>query len=60
VSVRESSDAAAPGSRVPEESQIKAYKNQNNADIHHEPVPESMLKEQDIHGNDNSYHCQNV
>ena len=46
VEVRRPSDAAALSSRVFQESQIEGGKNQNNADIHYQPFPESILKEQ--------------
>ena len=46
-------------SRLLEEPEIKGYKNQNNADIRYQPLPESILKEQYIHADDNRYHYQN-
>jgi hypothetical protein len=46
--------------RVLQESQIEGRKHQNNADIHHQPFPESILEEQQIHTNDNGYHRHTV
>jgi hypothetical protein len=52
--------AAAPSLRVLQESQIEGYKHQDNADVHYQPLPESILKEQKIYTNDNGYHHHNV
>jgi hypothetical protein len=45
----------ALGSYVLEESHIERREHQNNADIHHQPFPESVPKEKYVHGNDNGY-----
>ena len=50
----------ALSSRVLEESQIEGCKHQNNADIYHQPFPESILKEQYIYANDNGHQYENV
>ncbi len=39
--------------RVFEESQIESGKYQDNADIHHQPFPEVILKDKKIHTQDN-------
>jgi hypothetical protein len=46
--------------RVLEESQIERYKHQDNADVHYQPLPKSILKEQQIYAYDNSYQRHNV
>jgi hypothetical protein len=38
--------ASAPSLRVIKESKIEGYKHQDNADVHYQPFPESILKEQ--------------
>jgi hypothetical protein len=52
--------AVAPRSRILYESQIEGCKHQDNTDVHHEPFPESILKEKKIYANDNGYHHQTV
>jgi 1,2-phenylacetyl-CoA epoxidase PaaB subunit len=44
--VRQPRGAAADSLWVLEESQIKGSKHQDNADVHYQPFPESILKEQ--------------
>jgi hypothetical protein len=44
--VRQPTAAAEIGLRVLQESQIEGQKHQNNADIHHQPFPESIPKKQ--------------
>ena len=45
--------ATADSLWVLEESQIKGRKYQDNADVHYQPFPESILKEQQVYTNDN-------
>jgi hypothetical protein len=40
---------------VIEESQIEGCKHQDNTYVHHQPIPESIPKEQYIYTNDNGY-----
>jgi hypothetical protein len=46
--------------RVLYESQIEGCKHQDNADVHYQPFPESIPKEEQIHTNYNGYQHPNV
>ena len=43
-----------------EESQIKSSKNQDNANIHYQPLPESISEERHIYTDDNGCHRHHV
>ncbi|MGF6413972.1 hypothetical protein [Paraburkholderia sp. MM5482-R1] len=53
-------NAAAPGLRVVQKSQIEGCKHQDNADVRHQPFPEPVPEEQQIYANDNGYQHHNV
>jgi hypothetical protein len=40
---------------VLQEPQIEGRKHQDNADVHHQPFPESIPKDEQIHNNYNGY-----
>jgi hypothetical protein len=46
VAIRQPVGAAALSLQVLQESQIEGCKDQDNADVHYQPFPESILKEQ--------------
>jgi hypothetical protein len=48
--------AAAPNSRAPEESKIEGYKNQHNTNVHYQPFPKTIPKEEQIYAHDDRYH----
>jgi 1,2-phenylacetyl-CoA epoxidase PaaB subunit len=58
--VRQPRGPAADSLWVLEESQIKGSKHQDNADVHYQPFPESILKEQQVYTNDNGNQHRNV
>ncbi len=60
VRVRQPAGAAGDSLWVLEESQIKGCKHQDNADVHYQPFPESILKEQQVYTNDNGNQHRNV
>jgi hypothetical protein len=43
-----------------EESQVEGREYQNDANIHHQPFPESVSEEHDIRPDDNGYHRGDV
>jgi hypothetical protein len=49
----------APSSRFPQKSQTEGCKHQHDADIRHQPFPESMPEEQQIQADDNGNHDHN-
>jgi hypothetical protein len=46
--------------RVLQESEIEGRKHQDDADVHYQPFPESILEEQKIYTNDDGYQRHNV
>src|SRR5579863_1122606 len=51
---------AASSSSTPEESQVERCENQNNANIHCQPFPESVSEEREIHTDYDRCHCHHV
>jgi len=51
---------AASSSSTPEESQVERCENQNNANVHCQPFPESVSEEREIHTDDDGCHCHRV
>jgi hypothetical protein len=47
-------------SRMPEEFQVERSKDQDNANIHHQPFPESMSEEHDVYSDYNGCHGHHV
>jgi hypothetical protein len=45
---------------MPEEFQVERSEHQDDANIHHQPFPESASKEREIHSDDHSYHRQHI
>ena len=45
---------------MPEESQIESREHQDNADIHHQSLPDSVSEERDIQADYDGYHRQCV
>jgi hypothetical protein len=45
---------------MPEESQIESCEHQDNANIHHQSLPDSVSKERDIQADYDGYHRQCV
>jgi hypothetical protein len=41
---------------MPEESQVESSENQDNANIHHQTLPEPVSKKPDIYTDDNGCH----
>jgi hypothetical protein len=52
--------AALRDLRVLQKSQIEGSEYQDNADVHHQPFPDAVLEEEQIHTNDNDYQRCNV
>jgi hypothetical protein len=52
--------SAAIDLRVLYESQIEGCKHQDNADVHYQPFPESIPKEEQIHANYDGYQHSEV
>ena len=48
------------GSWMPEESQIKSYKHQDNANIHYQPFPEPVSEEHEIYTDYHRCHRRDV
>jgi hypothetical protein len=46
---------ASSVSGTPEESEVKSYEHQDNANIHCQPFPESVSEERQIHTDDYGY-----
>jgi hypothetical protein len=53
-------NAVAPCSWTPEESQVKSYEHQDNANIHRQPFPESVSEEREIYTDYDGCHCHPV
>jgi hypothetical protein len=53
-------DAIATFSWAPEESQVESYEHQDNADIRHQPFPESVSEELEIYTHYDRYHRHHV
>jgi hypothetical protein len=45
---------------MPEESEVKGCEHQDNADVDHQPFPESVSEEHEIHADDQDYHRHQV
>ena len=43
-----------------QESEVECREHQNNANIHHQPFPELISEEREIHTDYNRSHCHNV
>src|ERR1700731_3301556 len=54
------SNAVAPCSWTPEESQVESYEHQDNASIHCQPFPESVSEEDDIYTDYDGCHRHQV
>lgn len=52
--------ALAPCSWASEESQIESDEHQHNANIRHQPFPESISEERNIQTHNDRYHCDEV
>ena len=50
----------APCSWTPEESEVKSYKHQDNANIHCQPFPSWVLEEREIYTDYGGYHRHHV
>jgi hypothetical protein len=46
--------------RMLQKSQIEGREQQDDADVRHQPFPEAVLEEQQIHTNDNDYQRRHV
>jgi hypothetical protein len=51
---------ARPYSWTPEESEVEGYEDQDNANIHCQPFPESVSEEREIYTDDDGYHRRPV
>jgi hypothetical protein len=60
VGATQPTGAGAPSSWALQESQVEGSNHQDNADIHHQPWPELMPEEQQIHDNDTGCHHQDA
>jgi hypothetical protein len=45
---------------MPEESQVESSEHQNDADVHHQPFPETVSEDHEIDTDDNNYHRHHV
>ena len=45
---------------TPQESEVEGYEDQDNANIHGQPFPESVSEEREIYTDDNGYHRHHV
>src|SRR5262245_27958879 len=52
--------AAAASSSTLQEPQIERSEHQDNSDVHHQPFPEPVLKEQDVHADNHGYQREHV
>jgi hypothetical protein len=52
--------AIAPCSWTPKESEVESYEQQDNANIHCQPFPESASEEHEIYTDDDGYHRHHV
>src|SRR6516225_10910741 len=48
------------GSWTLEEPQIERPEHQDNSDVHHQPLPEPVPEEQDVHADHNGYQREHV
>ena len=51
---------ARPCSWTPEESEVEGYEDQDDANIHCQPFPESVSEEREIYTDDDGYHRHHV